>query len=554
MDSSPLLSMHLARDALVVLAMAVGAVQCFFGSRIFDRILGLHPWVLRVLSAAVLVTFAYLMLRDENVAVAFGIWSLVFAVYFYVDLFFSEARVAFVAIPIFAMGLLFGIALFIEIYVISAGSLSPDTLVSLGLLPFLIGVLSLWRRGSIFILGTAFAGAGLVIGGIEWLASGATDSGAGFASTAQLVGTSVLGLAGVVFQHRVSLNPFFEWARSWRSEGIGKEAEDREAPAGIVSSPRNRRRAQAMTGHRAGVECVLWDPKERWVATQSREGDIVIWAAASGRPLLRRLYGHGVLAVSPDGRWLLAPNFDRVLVWNTADGSLHRELIVRGSGVDDIAVDRHGRWFATTSRTDNGKAVEIWDLASFTLLHRRWGFRSDTNEIVAIPEKGWLAWIHDTGGMFSRISLMEIGGQSIWVRRVRLLALQSITLKSMLNASQDGRWLVYGTWRGFFLWDLARSGGPRPIAEKSDPHLWWQAAFDSAARHLAVKTGGSLHLYDLPSDGSREITGAKTAPDGSWLIAGRRLVDTSAWSQKTLAAQEASAILYSCNICDFSII
>src|SRR5438132_7524121 len=78
------------------------------------------------------------------------------------------------------------------------------------------------------------------------------------------------------------------------------------------------------TGHTTRINCVVFGPKGKWLASGGADNQIKLWDVASGREL-RSLNGHTgwikSLAVSTDGLWLASGSNDRTIkVWNVTTG------------------------------------------------------------------------------------------------------------------------------------------------------------------------------------------------------------------------------------------
>jgi WD40 repeat protein len=307
------------------------------------------------------------------------------------------------------------------------------------------------------------------------------------------------------------------------------------------------RRGQVPTGHHGGISAIVWDPRERWVATGGIDGgDIFVWSVATGRPLCRIQTEYGAvrqLAVSPDGRSLVGifENSKDVCVWNRATGKLRYRLAQHRSPVRAIIVDEEGEWLMSAS----GRRIVVADLqAGERLLFGgfywivRWireahlAFR----DLALVPSSGFIAVLSNGG--------ISLGSISSAVRRHLGISplLRFADRQRTLAASGDGRWLAWAAKETVYLLDL---NGPRyrwPLRKhyreppKQPARPWrpgrrtvYGLGFCSNEGWLAASSDGVVELFSIPQGRLlREIdgdwvhhdhwgTGFAVSPAGDWI-------------------------------------
>ena len=183
-------------DGIMVLVILVGAVQCFFGYRLFRVILGLSGFLFGGFLAG---TLGYTFSQEEVVAILLGLVGGIagaglMAMLYFVGIFLFGA---------FLGGILGG-ALFTVI------GIDPAPVVLLLIPAVIAGVVALFYQRLMIILSTGFGGAWSVVTGIAYFVTGAGDpakidrlfnSGGGH-SYAFFLCWLGLGVAGVIVQHR----------------------------------------------------------------------------------------------------------------------------------------------------------------------------------------------------------------------------------------------------------------------------------------------------------------------------------------------------------------
>lgn len=180
---------------IIIVAVIVGLIECFFGYRIFKFIIGFTGFVF----GGVLAGMAgYAVSEEALVALIAGlvggiIGAAMMLLFYYIGIFLTGALI----------GGLMGTVLSTAFYD------SPEPIVII-LLALLAGILALVLQKLMIILSTSFTGSFIAVGGIGMLVMGMTEfyeidsllrSGteAGFAV---MIGSVILGIAGVIVQYR----------------------------------------------------------------------------------------------------------------------------------------------------------------------------------------------------------------------------------------------------------------------------------------------------------------------------------------------------------------
>ena len=145
---------------------------------------------------------------------------------------------------------------------------------------------------------------------------------------------------------------------TWTPRGVSSSV-------GFSAAPVARPELVLQTGHTLKVNCVVFGPDGRWLASGGADNSIKIWDVNSGREL-RALTGHTgwvkALAASHDGRWLASGSNDRtVRVWDVLTGQEIRNFAGHSGPVESIAFSADGRLLASGS-ADN--SIKLWDLTA----------------------------------------------------------------------------------------------------------------------------------------------------------------------------------------------
>ena len=185
----------IALSVLIGLAIVVGALQCFFGYRLFKFVLGLTGFLL---GTALAGYTALLASGSALVALVAGLVG---------GLLGALLLVASYFIGVFLVGAALGCILGIVLLGLTAAGPQPVLLIALGAVG---GIAAVVLQKVVIILATAFGGAYSVVMGSTCLATGASDPAAverlcrsvGTQHSALLLCIVGLGVAGTIVQIR----------------------------------------------------------------------------------------------------------------------------------------------------------------------------------------------------------------------------------------------------------------------------------------------------------------------------------------------------------------
>jgi hypothetical protein len=188
--------MHLPQNVLHIIigfGIIVGAIQCFFGYRIFKFVLGLTGFIL---GFAICAAIGYTISQKEVIALLAGLAGGFIGATLIVFLYF---------IGIFLIGAFLGGVLGAALFTGAGYNPEPAVLI---ILAIIVGVIALIFQKIMIIVSTGFGGAWSVVTGIAYFTTGAIDPtniekffrSEGSKRYAILVCWLALGLVGVIVQ------------------------------------------------------------------------------------------------------------------------------------------------------------------------------------------------------------------------------------------------------------------------------------------------------------------------------------------------------------------
>ncbi|MDP6542918.1 MAG: TMEM198/TM7SF3 family protein [Phycisphaerae bacterium] len=185
------------RDTIIGISILIGAIQCFFGYRIFKFILGLVGFIVGGTLAGAIGFAVY---QQEAVALLAGIVGGIIGAALMVLLYF---------VGIFLFGACLGAALGMVLF--SLTGISPEP-IALLILAVITGIIALVVQKFMIIVSTGFGGAWSVVTGIAYFTTGAIDPtnpvrmfrSGGKHLYAIALCWLVLGIVGVIVQYKTA--------------------------------------------------------------------------------------------------------------------------------------------------------------------------------------------------------------------------------------------------------------------------------------------------------------------------------------------------------------
>ena len=363
----------------------------------------------------------------------------------------------------------------------------------------------------------------------------------------------ILGVAGITWQwrraesgwQRAQIEGRMQRLRAYAADVRAADVAVSAGDFGQASSLLERYRPQGGEEDIRGVE---W----RFLWELSRSGD------AGGFEYARiPIYGD----LSPDGQWLVISGMDG---WVRIHNQQGKEVVRQPTGFSKMnnpfaraAFAPQGGWVAASTTTN----ILVWNTAQWRVPRQLAGtnatiaFSGDGQRLAAITEEGLLVWSTRTWEleMASRESRLRCGNNyslaftpdgsriavtSIWSPRIELFSLESRSLTTTnlairaglrVACSPNGRWLaassIYGNVR---VWDLASEA---LAAELNFPDDRWILGLTFAPDSQVLATGGTQHHISLWEAGTTnqlrtlrghrgEVWWLRFSGDGQWLFSG----------------------------------
>jgi WD40 repeat protein/serine/threonine protein kinase len=287
-------------------------------------------------------------------------------------------------------------------------------------------------------------------------------------------------------------------------------------------------------GHSNAVNCVVFSPDGKSVATGSPGSPVQIWDTASGR-LRRTVPEQNVvsLAFASDGRTLGVGGQDQVVVWNLETGQF---LFNRAQplGRFRVAFLPVGTLMVIGNRAGHkrfgfdGGSAELWDYATGELKH-------------IFPECGGYIAVSPRGDRLATGN---------WNQTIKIWDLATLRLINTLNTggvitmafAPDGQTLITGD-RYFevSLWDVMN--GRKTGTLSNNQHLVWRLAVSPDGQLLATGSEDqTVHLWNMATlqqteqliGHHSEVISVDFSPDGKTVASGSKDRTAMLWSVQPL--------------------
>lgn len=265
--------------------------------------------------------------------------------------------------------------------------------------------------------------------------------------------------------------------------------------------------------HSAPVNAVAWNPDGKILATGSDDKSIILWNAETGE-MINTLNGHlrGVtclvwtsdgktlisggdrniqlwgidgiksktltglttdphsLAVSPDGRLLVAGTYDkRIPVWDIASGKIIKVLEGHQASVLAVSISPDGKYLASGSLD---QTVRLWDLSTFQCVKIWRGHGGNIFTVAFSPDSKMVV----SGSKDNTLRLWDVNQD----KSIRTFTGHDMAVLSA-RFTPNGKWLLSASYdKTVILWEV-------PTGKK----IFQFIGFDGPVNQVAVSPDGS---------------------------------------------------------------
>jgi len=295
----------------------------------------------------------------------------------------------------------------------------------------------------------------------------------------------------------------------------------------------------------------------RWLVTNRWKESPRLWDLKSKDPTTSQqtlLNSTGPICISPDDKWLAVASSENIQLRDLTAGTpatpVH--LLRGGRRTASVGISPDSRWLVAG---DEDKVVRVWDLSvevPEASLRTLVGHSTSVSQVLFSGRGGWLFTAGNNGTV--RVWDLRSEDYSVPMRVVRLgkfVPRANSSQSREIRISPDGRWIVTATsWGGgnFELWHLPAEGSSNAhrVVEASGSYV---AAFSPNSRWLITAADGIPTLWNLHAEateatkrtlhGQYVVDSAAFSPDSRWLATAGLDGTTRLWdlnsSTQTLA-------------------
>lgn len=293
------------------------------------------------------------------------------------------------------------------------------------------------------------------------------------------------------------------------------------------------REVRAFLGHEDAVYGGIFSSDGRTILTGSLDGTMRLWEVDSGREMRVFEGSTGVVAFSPDGRYVLTSDTDGANMWDLRQppDAAPRTFSGHTADVYSVAFSPDGQYVLTASHDGTAR---LWDVATGQEVRRYSGISpaycaafSPDGQHVLVGSADHTARLWPT---FDRPDPDTFTSHTDMVQSVAV--------------SPDGRYLLSGGWDKLVkLWDIATAKEVRSFSGHNDwvedinfspdgKTIFTSGAPDQTARLWAVETGEEILV--LNGEGVWGwMTGLDFSPDGRRLLTASLDGTARVWDAQT---------------------
>lgn len=337
------------------------------------------------------------------------------------------------------------------------------------------------------------------------------------------------------------------------------------------------------SGHSAYVSSAVFSPDERWVASGSYDGSVIIWDAEN-RAIVKELELAGyisVLAFSPNARWLaVGTGVPNVVIYDTNDWSIANTVSYQNP-VSTLSFSPDGKLLATGSYENNAQVYETASWEQTAVLETSsfvssLAFSADSTRVVTgtgdgtlnvwdvankskLAEQKVLSYIYRVafspdGEKIATAS--DVGKVELWdsftLLQMKVIPFEGpvtslafdATGKLLVAASLDGTSKVVDTTSAEIITTVQQGSPVYNAAFSQDSRVVISGSENGIAQVWESSTGNAIAQVSLAS----AITAAALSPSGEMAVIGNELGELLIWHVSTNKLMELACQRLSRNL------